>query len=172
MIEPPKPNEFAAFYQKYIDLVKGDVIEFLKKQTLLASDVFGNLAEEKGSFRYAENKWTIKELLSHCNDTERIMSYRALSLSRGEQQALLGFDENAYATNSDANRRSLQKHVEEFSAIRQSSLLLFQSFTNEQLKNQGIANGNPCSVRALVYICAGHFEHHLTILQQRYLSQN
>jgi hypothetical protein len=172
MIEPPKPSEFALFYQKYIDLVHGDVMDFLNKQTLRVRDIFANLSEEKGAFSYAENKWSIKELLSHCNDTERIMSYRALCLARAEQQALLGFDENAYATNSAANLRSLQKHVEEFSAIRQSSLLLFESFTNDQLQRIGVANGNPCSVRALVYICAGHVEHHLNILNERYLSQN
>jgi hypothetical protein len=136
-------------------------------QKLLSS--FQQIPDEKWDHRYAEGKWSIREMVQHMIDTERIFSYRALCFARGEKVSLPGFDENTYAAASNAGRRSKEELVEEFSIVRQGTLLLFRSFTEEQLNSTGVANNNPVSVNGIGFITAGHVLHHLNILQERYL---
>lgn len=128
-----------------------------------------DLSEEKMLFRYGEGKWTIKELLQHLIDTERIMSCRALRFSRNDATELPGFDENWYVENSNGNDRNSNDLVEEFICTRRASISLFKSFSDEMLLLSGTANGSDMTVRALGFIIAGHQMHHLKIIRERYL---
>jgi uncharacterized damage-inducible protein DinB len=165
----PTPNEYAAFYKNYINLVGDgpvlDTLEYLKEITY---NLFSNLSEDKAAYAYAEGKWTIKELLGHMIDAERTFAYRVLAFSRGQEE-LPGFDENTYVENSTFNSRTIKDLAEEFRATRESNLYLFRALTPDQVNKTGIANGSKISVQALLYIIAGHELHHLNILKERYL---
>jgi hypothetical protein len=124
---------------------------------------------DKFDFRYAEGKWTIKEIIQHVIDTERIFSYRALRISRNDKTPLPGFDENEYVINTDANNRHLQSLLTELSLVRQSTIALFKSFTPMQLERLGVASNNDISVRAIGFILIGHQKHHQKIFMERYL---
>lgn len=126
------------------------------------------LTEAQALLRYAPGKWTPKEVLLHLIDTERIFTYRALRFARGDAQSLPGFDENEFAANSEANDRPLSDLLTEYHAVRAATLALFGSFNAAQLDRVGLANGGATSVRALVFITAGHERHHLAILRERY----
>ena len=168
----PTENDYPKYYDQYIKLTKGKNIEeliFNHSQSIISA--INDLPNEMGDFAYAENKWTIKELLQHCIDTERIFVYRALRFSRKDNQALLGFEEDDYAKNSMANTRNLQQIKNEFIALRNSSNLFFASLTNEQLQQIGIASSKQINVNAIVFICFGHLIHHINILQERYIKQ-
>ena len=128
-----------------------------------------NLPMDKFDYRYAEGKWTIKEIIQHIIDTERILAYRALRISRNDSTPLPGFDENNYANNTSANTRSLQDLLTELSAVRHSNLLLFKSFSIEQLLSRGIASDQPISVRAIGFMLIGHQKHHQKVFAERYL---
>lgn len=170
-IDKPSENEYGVFYKNYIDKLNEKPVEFLKNQQSRINDILKNINEEKLLYRYADGKWSIKELMVHCIDTERIMSYRLLSLLRGETKELMGFDENLYAENSNADKRDMQNIMNEFNALRTSTIALIESIQNEtDLMRSGIANNNPISVRALIYIIPGHFEHHLNVLISKYLN--
>lgn len=168
-IEQPKENEFAPFYKTYIDKVEGDAFSFLEKQMVRFIDVCTKIPEEKTEFRYAEGKWSIKELVGHCIDTERVMAYRLMRISRGDQTPLAGFDENEYVKNSNFDDKEWPELLLELHHLRASNVLFIRSLTKKQLENIGTANNKPVSARALVYIIAGHLEHHLEILTSRYL---
>ena len=166
----PEKSEFAAYYQPYIDLVDMPVIAMLKMQLLTTAVFFEEkLTEEKRLFSYQKGKWTAQQVFGHIIDTERIMSYRALTFARGDKNNLPGFEENDYAASAGFNERSMQSLVEEFKSVRQASITLFESFTPEQLKNSGTANGNKLSVKSLIYIVAGHCRHHENVVKERYL---
>ncbi len=169
-IDKPQEHEYGSFYANYINQINSNPIDFLKSQLDRLNDLTRNLSEEKLISAYAEGKWTIKELLVHCTDTERIMTYRLLSVLRGEQKELPGFDENEYAKNSNSNQRSISNILREFNALRASTIELMESISEKQLDLMGRANGYPISVRALMYIIPGHMEHHLNILISRYLN--
>ena len=124
---------------------------------------------DKFDYRYAEGKWTIKDIIQHIIDAERIFSYRALRISRNDQTPLPGFEENSYVMQTNANARSIQQLLTEMAALRQSTLLLFKSFTLEQLQLIGTASDNPISVRAIGFIMIGHQKHHQRIFKERYL---
>jgi uncharacterized damage-inducible protein DinB len=128
-----------------------------------------NIPMDKFDFRYAEGKWTIKEIIQHLIDAEHVFSYRALRISRNDKTPLPGFNENDYVDNTNANARSIQGLLTEFSALRQSTLLLFKSFSEEQLKRMGIASNADVSVRAIGFIIIGHQKHHQKVFQERYL---
>lgn len=163
-------TEYAPFYGKYIELAPDEsIIEALQKSFESFIHFFENLSEEQGFFKYAPNKWTIKELLLHCIDTERIMSYRALRFSRNDKTELAGFEQDDYVMESNANQRTLKNLVEEYKSIRKSTLSLFAGFDSEVLLRSGIASGNIMSVRALGYVISGHELHHLEICKTRYL---
>lgn len=166
----PESSEFAPYYGGYVDLAADDVVGQLAAQTDEIRSNVGGLSEEKGRFAYAEGKWTIKEVLSHLIDGERIFSYRILRISRGDVTPIEGFEQDGYIENSNANNRSFADLLEEFERQRQANLLMINNIDEAGLGRIGTASGNPVSVRALVFISAGHVAHHLKILNERYLA--
>lgn len=170
MTRRPEAHESSVYYHHYISLAKGtNAIQVLKDYQVEAAQLFTDLAPEKWDYRYAEGKWTIKELLLHIIDTERIFAYRALRISRNDSTALAGFEQDDYVPASDAANRSPESLIAEYQAVRQASIHLFQNLTDEMLSRMGMASNNPVSVLALAYMMAGHEIHHLNILKERYL---
>ena len=167
----PETNEFAPYYNNYISLIDGDgVMSVLNSQTNEIRSMLTNVPEEKGAFAYEAGKWTIKELLSHLIDGERIFAYRVFRISRGDKTPLEGFEQDDYIENSNANNRSFADLLDEFDLQRQSNLLMVNNISDEGSKRMGTASDNPVSVRALTYVMAGHVSHHIKILNERYLS--
>ncbi len=166
----PESSEFATYYGGYVDLAADDVVGQLAAQTDEIRSSVGGLDEEKGRFAYAEGKWTIKEVLSHLIDGERIFSYRILRISRGDVTPIEGFEQDGYIENSNANNRSFPDLLAEFDSQRRANLLMINNIDEAGLGRTGAASGNPVSVRALVFIAAGHVAHHLKILNERYLA--
>lgn len=163
-------NEYNPHYKSYISALGNvDLFEILIASSEELLETVKDLSEEKMVFRYDEGKWSIKELLQHLIDTERIMSYRALRFSRNDATELPGFDENWYVGNSYGNDRNSNDLLEEFTCTRRASISLFKSFTDEMLLLSGTANGSDMTVRALGFIIAGHQMHHLKIIKERYL---
>lgn len=163
-------NEYNPHYKQYISALGNvDLFEILTTSSEELLKTIKDLPEEKLLFRYNEGKWSIKELLQHVIDTERIMSYRALRFSRNDATELQGFDENWYVENSNGNDRNFNNLLEEFTCTRRASISLFKSFTDEMLLLSGTANGSDMTVRALGFIIAGHQIHHLKIIKERYL---
>ena len=164
--------EAAPFYQKYIDLVAencsldGALLDGLTDFSNLANTIT-NLHKEK--FKYLPEKWTVQELLLHLIDAERVFCYRALCISRNDKTHFPGFDEDYYVANSDANNRSFDSLVAEFLVVRQSTIALFKNLSQNQLLLIGTASNSQISVRAIGFIIAGHFKHHVQVLQERYL---
>ena len=171
MITTPQPDEYAPFYANYVNKAgaQGNVLETLEHLKDSTWKFLTALGEEKANFTYAEGKWTMKQLVSHMIDAERIFAYRVLCFSRGEQQALPGFDENEYVEQADLSGQTLRELANEFRILREANLFLFKSLNEAQLLNAGIANGKPVSVRALLFITVGHELHHLDIMKERYL---
>jgi hypothetical protein len=168
-MKPPQAEEFPIFYKGYVDTVSDDVLAELEQQIESFSALLKNVPKEKASFAYAEGKWTIKELAGHVIDTERIMAYRALRIGRNDATPLPGFEENDYVANAHFEDRSLESLAEEFAALRKANMYLIRSLNAIEIDRSGISNEKPISVRALIYIMAGHVNHHSAILKQRYL---
>lgn len=159
------------FYQRYVDHVENDqLIPALITNGNDTLELIRSIPENKGEYAYAEGKWTIKELIAHMIDSERVFAYRALRFSRNDKTNLPGFEENEWAPEANANNRKLYKLAEEFTNLRASTVDLFGSFNEEMLKRTGTANGNEMSVEALGFVTAGHELHHRKILLERYLS--
>ncbi len=169
-ITKPNTNEYGEFYSTYVNIVK-DPSLLLNTQIEKLKAIVGNLTDSELLYKYADDKWSIKTLLVHCIDTERIMAYRLLSICRGEKNNLLGFDENDYANECSAESRSIDSIINEFQFLRLSNIELINSLTDIQLNKIGSANNNSVSARALVYIILGHLEHHMNILISRYLNK-
>lgn len=168
----PQENEYAAYYASYIALAhESEPIIALEKATEEIQHFLPLLPEAKADFEYAAGKWTVKELLQHMIDTERIMAYRALTIARGDKVALPGFDENAYVRMADTTFRTISDLRVELLHVRKSSLCLFQNFGEASFRRQGIANNQPVTVLALAYIIAGHQRHHFNILRERYFPE-
>jgi len=167
----PQPGDFAAFYQDYINKTEGcnTISQLINQYSSTLNGFMNQLPESKADYSYADGKWTVKDLLQHLIDTERIMTYRALTIARKDSIVLPGFEENAYAANANAKNRSLQSLKEEFVAIRQSTDLFLLSLTVDQLLQKGTANKNAITVNALAFIIFGHILHHKQILEERYL---
>lgn len=166
----PEPQEYAPFYAGYVAKVIGDdPLVPLREQRDGALALLRGLGEERGDHRYAPGKWSVKELLGHVVDTERVFAYRALCIARGEAQNLPGFDQDTYVAAARFDQRRLASLVEEYESVRQATLTLFASFTETEWRREGTANGRDVSVRALAFITAGHEAHHLGILRDRYL---
>ena len=160
----------AEFFQRYLNLVKeDDVVKALKKNTKQFRKLLDSIPKKKINYAYAEGKWTIKQLLQHVIDAERVFTYRAMSFSRKDATPLPGFDENQWADNAQTNHRQWADLVNEFKAVRKSTELLFESFTEEQLLSTGTASNHPANTLAFGFICAGHALHHLRIIKERYL---
>jgi len=165
----PLAEEFPLFYKGYVDTVSDDVLTELEQQMESFPALLRNVPMEKASFAYAEGKWTIQELAGHVIDTERIMAYRALRISRNDATPLPGFDENDYVSNAHFADRSLESLADEFAALRKANMYLIRSLNETEIARSGISNEKPISVRALIFIMAGHVNHHAAILKQRYL---
>lgn len=165
----PQAEEFPLFYKGYVDTVSDDVLAELEQQSDSFPALLRNVPQEKASFAYAAGKWTIKELAGHVIDTERIMAYRALRIARNDATPLPGFDENDYVSNAHFSDRSLESLADEFAALRKANMYLIRSFNEVEIDRSGISNEKPISVRALIYIMAGHVNHHAAILKLRYL---
>lgn len=165
----PKPDEYAAFYGSYINLVGDEpILNTLEQLKDTSYKFFNALNDAQANHSYAEGKWTIKEVLGHMIDAERTFAYRILCFSR-EQKELPGFDEDAYVQNSTFGSRSIQDLAAEYRATRESNIYLIRSLSPQQLTAIGIANGSKVSVRALVYIIAGHELHHHNVIKKHYL---
>lgn len=163
-------SEHAPYYSTYTDLVyQKDLIKAFDEHHTMFDDL-DHIPLDKEGYCYAEGKWTIKELLQHIIDTERIFAYRALTIARIPGSELPGYDENAYAVAAIVEHRSLDEMIDELTAIRAANVMLFNSFTDEQLKAKGKADGKDITVRACGFIIIGHALHHINILQQRYLN--
>lgn len=168
----PRPDlsRVPSFYHRYINHVEeNDVMPALEKQTSGFLQFLAGIPSDKRSYRYGPDKWTIQEVLQHIIDAERIFAYRALCFARKDETSLPSFDENDYADNSKASKRSWDDMVDEFKTVRHANEILFRSFDNEQLETTGIANNNPVYVMAIGFIMAGHVRHHWKILEERYL---
>ncbi len=166
------PNEYAPYFKSYIDLLEkneASLIDNMKITKVEAELLFTSIPEEKQQYRYEAGKWTIKEVIQHIIDAERIFGYRALRFARRDPIDLAGFDENDYVVYSNANDRPFQEILDDFSTIRNSSIYLFKSFTEGALLRVGSANGSIASVRALGYMISGHQLHHLNVIRDRYL---
>jgi hypothetical protein len=160
----------ADFYQGYIGLVQeADVQKALKKNTARVKEILKKIPAKKVNYAYAENKWTIREMLQHIIDAERVFAYRALTFSRKDSAQLPSFDEKLWAEQAKGKSRKWKDLVEEFKAVRKSTELLFGSFDEEALLSAGIASNNPINVLALGFICAGHAAHHMNVIKDRYL---
>ena len=170
-IQKPKAIEFAPYAIMYVGLLPedGQVLKHLKDQMKVTKEFFLSLPEEKLSYRYDEGKWTIKEILVHIIDTERIFAYRALRTAREDRAELPGFDQNNYVAHSGTDKRKLKEILREYESVRKATLTLFNGLERKALTRTGVANGNPISVRAAAYIAAGHELHHLNIIKERYL---
>jgi hypothetical protein len=167
----PNSTEHSAYYQQYIDDVNCDNLKHaFESSTLSLNTVLKSIPNTKAEFKYADTKWTVKQLLLHLIDCERIFAYRALAISRGEQQNLPGYDDEVYAKNCGAEHRTLASIIDEYLVVRQSTILLFANFTNFELLKMGCANHTNVSVRALGFVILGHEKHHFKVLTEKYLS--
>jgi len=165
----PEANEYAEYYGKYIAKVPGaDVVGVLESQRLQMLQLFAGRSERDGNFRYAPDKWTIKEVLGHVTDAERIFTYRALRIARGDQTPLPGFEQDDFVKNGGFGTRTLADIVEEFGAVRGASIALFRSLDDAAWSKRGLASQKEVTVRALGFITAGHQIHHRVILEERY----
>jgi hypothetical protein len=166
----PKPEEAAAYYSTYIDRIsRGNIVDALESQLQTTAAVFSGISEEKSLHRYAPDKWSIRGLLNHVNDTERVFAFRALWFARNLSGSLPSFDQNISANAAQADESSWSTHVQEFQKIREATLALFRSLPAQAWGHSGIASGNSVTVNALAYIIAGHASHHIAILQERYM---
>ena len=166
----PDRSESAEYYFTYIDQVAdGDICATLRAQLAEVPAFLESISEDRSLFRYAPDKWTIREVLSHLNDTERVFTYRALWFARGFDSPLPSFDQNVAIPTSGANERSFRSHIDEFRAVRGATVMLFEQLPQEAWARRGIASENTFSVRALAWISAGHVAHHLRIVRERYL---
>lgn len=171
MLQRPLTSEYPEYYVPYVDLVpEGDLLTILNEDLNSTIALFEGISNEEGHFRYATDKWSIKEVLGHMTDTERIMSYRLLRIGRGDQSALAGFNENEFVESSQINNQSINDILEDFVATRKATITLIKNMPTEAWGNKGNANNTEVTTRAIAYIIAGHAIHHKKIISERYLS--
>ncbi|WP_193726951.1 DinB family protein [Paenibacillus guangzhouensis] len=169
MITKPQTTEYGEHFSTYVRLVpEGDIREMLTAQLQATTDLFANLSDEQGNFRYAEGKWTVKEVLGHIADTERVMAYRLLTVARGDKTPLPGFDENVFVEGANFAAMPMSELIEDYQAVRRATLTLLRGLTDEALLRMGISNQLTISARALVHIIVGHELHHLNVLKEKY----
>ena len=166
----PEPNEYDRYYENYVSLVpETDIVAVMENQLNEIENLFAEITEEKSLYAYAAGKWTIKELVGHLIDGERIFAYRALRISRADFTPIEGFEQDGYIENSNFNAAKLTDLIEELLLSRKANLLLFRNLTDEAWSRTGTASDVPVSVRALAFIMVGHIRHHLSVLRRRYL---
>ena len=170
-MERPEANEFHANYQKYFDLVPaGDYLEILRQNSVDSARFFESIPPENHDYRYAEGKWTVKEVLMHIIDTERVFSYRALAAARGDSETpVYRMDEELYARNVDVTHRTLSSLISEFKAVRTATEYLFENLTDSQSKRWCNVVTHPMTARAIGYFLIGHVQHHIGVVADRYL---
>lgn len=166
-----QPNEYASYYATFISTISDEytLIEELEISLHRFIKFVQDIPMDKFDYRYAEGKWTIKDIIQHLIDCERVFAYRALRFARNDKTELPGFEEDDYAIDANANKRSIMELLTELSAVRHSTIYLFKTFTEEQLLRIGIASDNPMSVRAIGFVIIGHQNHHQRIFEERYL---
>jgi DinB superfamily len=170
MIGRPQNSEAAPYYFTYINQVSGeDPVGTIEKQLEEVLALCSGISEEKSTHRYTPEKWSIRQVLNHVSDTERSFAFRTLWFARGFDTPLASYDQNIAAAGAEADRVSWAAHVEEFRRVRLSTISLFRNMPSEAWSRTGIASDNRFTVRALAYIVAGHVEHHMKILRERYL---
>ncbi|HEY0426901.1 MAG TPA: DinB family protein [Pyrinomonadaceae bacterium] len=168
----PEKTEYNEYYETYVSLVpETEIVRVLENQQAELQEIFEQISEEKSLHAYAEGKWTIKELLGHLTDGERIFAYRALRISRADQTPIEGFEQDGYIENSNFNQTSLPDLLNELLYVRKANLIFFQNLPENAWMRTGTASDSPVSVRALAYIMAGHIRHHIRVLRERYLSE-
>lgn len=168
--EKPFPEEYPGHYTHYLDLVpEGNILDVFEKQSALTNDFFGSLTEEQGNHTYAFGKWTVKDILGHLIDTERIFSTRALRIARGDKQALPGFEQDDYVKTGNFFERSLKDLAEERMLLRAANIKMFRSFDELTFIKKGIANDNEITVRAVLFLLIGHEIYHIKFIKDNYL---
>ena len=166
----PQAGEYAPYYDKYISLIRtSDILDTLDEQRRQMLLLLSGRSEDEGNFRYASDKWSLKEVLGHINDTERVFAYRALRIARNDQTPMEGFEQDDYVRYGPFARRSLEDLVEDYIAVRRATMSLFRNLDEAAWRRRGVANQNEVTVRALAYIVAGHELHHRRILEEKYL---
>jgi hypothetical protein len=166
----PQESEYHPYYERYISLVPdGDIVATLNRQLDETLALIRSIPEARGGFRYAEGKWSIKELLGHVIDSERVFAYRALRFGRGDATPLAGFEQDDFVRGADFDKRTLSDLADEYAHVRRATISLFASFDESAWSRRGLANNNEVSVRGLAFIVAGHERHHVEILKTRYL---
>jgi len=166
----PERSEYAPSYEGYVSRVPdGDIVAALAKQLEETLALIRGIPESRGDYRYAEGKWSIKELLGHVIDSERVFAYRALRFARGDSTPLSGFEQDDFVKGADFNKRTLADLAKEYEYVRRATICLFESLEDRAWERRGTANNNDVSVRALAFIMAGHERHHVEILRTRYL---
>ncbi len=169
-MQRPSAGEYDPYYENYISLVENEnILDSLSAQSSELRSILNALPEAKGAYSYESGKWTIKELLSHIIDGERMFAYRVLRISRGDKTPIEGFEQDGYIENSHASERTFSEMLEEFELLRRANVSLFNNLHEADWARTGIANEKEITVRALAFIMAGHVRHHLNILHERYL---
>jgi hypothetical protein len=170
VVSRPAPSEYAAYFGRYIDLVaEPDVIAVLEGQARSMRELLGDISEEKANHRYAPGKWSIKEVVGHIIDTERVFAYRALRFARNDQTELAGFDQDVFAANANFANVTMKNILQEYEAVRSSTLWFLKHLPQDAWSRRGVASGNAMSVRAFAFAIAGHQVHHGRVLKERYL---
>jgi uncharacterized damage-inducible protein DinB len=168
----PETAEYKDDYEDYVSLVEeNDIVSAMRKQLSEVENLFASISEEKGESAYADGKWTIKQLLGHLINGERVFSYRALRIARGDETPLPGFDQDLLTDNGNFNSISLADLLKEFSHLSRANIIFFQNLTDEAWERTGTVNDTPASVRAIAYNMAGHVRHHLDSLRAHYLDE-
>ena len=172
MVESLVKHNFADYFKYYVNLVNDNenVISALEHTHKQTNDLLDLITEDQGNYAYTEDKWTIKELLVHLIDTERIFCNRALRFARNDKTDLPGYDHDDYVNYSGANERSICEICKEYNVVRHATIAMFKSFTEEMLERQGTANGNELTVLSIGFIISGHETHHVNVMNEKYLN--
>ncbi|HET55002.1 MAG TPA: DinB family protein [Ignavibacteria bacterium] len=170
-MKKPCLTDLPEYYRRYIEkVIDKDILQYFSEQKNYVIDFFTSIGEEKSQSRYAENKWSIKQILGHLCDSERVFITRALKFARNEKQPLPGFDENDYVNSANFDELSLDILVDDFKKMRDSHISLFKTFNDEILDRKGIANNTEYSVSSVLFIMAGHVDHHIKVIKEKYLA--
>lgn len=171
IITRPQPDEYAPYYERYLSKLAGnDILAILDQQRREMLLLLSSRSQADGDLRYAPGKWSVREVVGHICDCERVFAYRALSIARGDQTALAGFDENAWAGTAPWAARHMEDIIEDYIAVRRASISLFRNLDEAAWGRRGVANQNEVTVRALAYIIAAHELHHRRMLQEKYFA--
>ncbi|MEO6883373.1 MAG: DinB family protein [Bacteroidia bacterium] len=163
-------GDYPPYFEKYVQLIpEKDPLKVMEKNIFLMEEFVKKIPVEKEDFRYAPDKWTVKEVIGHITDTERIMAYRALRIARNDKKNMEGFDDNAFVANANFSSQNIKNLLSEFILVRKSNIALFSSFTDEMLQRKGLASGNEVTTLAMMYFIPAHEIHHLNFLKEMYL---